>query len=198
MNYELDDMRQQMAILREKLQKQEIVNDQLLRKAIGTKLSRIKLDRWKKLFIIALGTIYIPWMLYDLIHAPLWFIVVSIVYFAFAGLYSIYYTRGLGDGDLSDKQLLDLQQKVIRMKRQNARWLWFSIPIAAVWVAIFLWLIVIDQDSAIADGEATPIIIGALIGGAIGSIIGTHHYRRQQHHAADLISEIEELTKSLP
>lgn len=193
-DFELDNMRQQMAILKKKLQKEEIMNDQLMRKAIGTKLHRLKFDRWRKLLLILMGIVYVPWMLYDLVGAPLWFIVLSVLFFALAGFYDVYYTWDLTDGDLSDMRLLELQQKVARVKRMNARWLWIGIPFAVVWVCIFLWLIIVEQDSAMADGETTPIVIGALTGAVIGSMIGAIVYRRQQRRADELIDDIRELT----
>ena len=40
-DFELEDMRQQMAVLKQKLERQEIVNEQLIRQSIREKVTRI-------------------------------------------------------------------------------------------------------------------------------------------------------------
>ena len=188
-------MRQQMAILKEKLDKQEIINDQLMRKAVGTKLRKMVIERRKKLFFILAGLIYVPAVLYGLLKLDLWFIIVTILFFAVGAAYDIYYTAGINDEDLQNKRLLETKERIIRMKRMNTRWLWFSIPFVIVWIATFFWQILYRMDDGEAHLHAQPILIGGLVGGVIGGIIGTVIYQRQQHRASELIEDIEELTK---
>ena len=195
MDMQLEEMRQQMAILKEKLDKQEIINDQLMRKAIGTKLRKIVIERRKKLFFILAGLIYVPAVLYGLLKLDLWFIIVTILFFAVGAAYDIYYTAGINDEDLQNKRLLETKERIIRMKRMNTRWLWFSIPFVIVWIATFFWQILYRMDDGEAHLHAQPILIGGLVGGVIGGIIGTVIYQRQQHQASELIEDIEELTK---
>ena len=195
MDMQLEEMRQQMAILKEKLDKQEIINDQLMRKAVGTKLRKIVIERRKKLFFILAGLIYVPAVLYGLLKLDLWFIIVTILFFAVGAAYDIYYTAGINDEDLQNKRLLETKERIIRMKRMNTRWLWFSIPFVIVWIATFFWQILYRMDDGEAHLHAQPILIGGLVGGVIGGIIGTVIYQRQQHRASELIEDIEELTK---
>ncbi|MCH5309565.1 MAG: hypothetical protein J1E58_06835 [Prevotella sp.] len=195
MDMQLEEMRQQMAILKEKLDKQEIINDQLMRKAVGTKLRKIVIERRKKLFFILAGLIYVPAVLYGLLKLDLWFIIVTILFFAVGAAYDIYYTAGINDEDLQNKRLLETKERIIRMKRMNTRWLWFSIPFVIVWIATFFWQIIYRMDDGEAHLHAQPILIGGLVGGVIGGIIGTVIYQRQQHRASELIEDIEELTK---
>ena len=192
MDFELEEMRRQMAILKEKLDKQEIVNDQLMRKAVGRKLRRLRNTRWRQLIIVLVGLVYMPILFYHL-QIGLWFTLVTVFFFCFAALYDIYYTRGLNDSDLQNKRLLEIKEKVIRMKRMNARWLWFGIPFVIVWICTFFWLVY--NKSAVPSEAAHGIAIGGLVGGCIGAVIGTVIYRRQQRSADELIDEIEELTK---
>lgn len=195
MDMQLEEMRQQMAILKEKLDKQEIINDQLMRNAVGTKLRKIVIERRKKLFFILAGLIYVPAVLYGLLKLDLWFIIVTILFFAVGAAYDIYYTAGINDEDLQNKRLLETKKRIIRMKRMNTRWLWFSIPFVIVWIATFFWQILYRMDDGEAHLHAQPILIGGLVGGVIGGIIGTVIYQRQQHRASELIEDIEELTK---
>ena len=195
MDTQLEEMRQQMAVLKEKLEKQEIINDQLMRNTIGTKLRKFKVEQRRKIIFIILGLIYIPAILYYLLHADLWFIIVTVVFFAGAGLYDTYYTWGINDEDLQNKRLLETRERIIVMKRMNARWLWFSIPFVIVWFILFVWQVYSNDSELHAAGGTTPLIIGAVVGGAIGGFIGMAKYKKQQRRATELIEEIEELAR---
>ena len=195
MDTQLEEMRQQMAVLKEKLEKQEIVNDQLMRNTIGTKLRKIKVEQRRKIIFIILGLIYIPAILYYLLHTDLWFIILTVVFFAGAGLYDTYYTWDINDEDLQNKRLLETRERIIVMKRMNARWLWFSIPFVIVWFILFVWQVYSNDSELHAAGGTLPLIIGAVVGGVVGSLIGMAKYKKQQRRATELIEEIEELTK---
>ena len=54
MDFELDEMRQQMAILKNKLDDQTIVNDRLIRRAVKNSVSTIN-KRYLVISIIAFG-----------------------------------------------------------------------------------------------------------------------------------------------
>ena len=195
MDTQLEEMRQQMAVLKEKLEKQEIVNDQLMRNTIGTKLRKFKVEQRRKIIFIVLGLIYIPAILHYLLHADLWFIILTVVFFAVAGLYDTYYTWGINDEDLQNKRLLETRERIIVMKRMNARWLWFSIPFVIVWFILFVWQVYSNDSELHAAGGTTPIVIGAVVGGVIGGLIGMAKYKKQQRRATELIEEIEELAR---
>ena len=195
MDTQLEEMRQQMAVLKEKLEKQEIINDQLMRNTIGTKLRKLKVEQRRKIIFIILGLIYIPAILYYLLHTDLWFIIFTVVFFAGAGLYDTYYTWGINAEDLQNKRLLETRERIIVMKRMNARWLWFSIPFVFVWFALFVWQVYSHDSEFHTSSGVTPLIIGAVVGGVIGGLIGMSKYKKQQRRASELIEEIEELTK---
>lgn len=195
MDTQLEEMRQQMAVLKEKLEKQEIINDQLMRNTIGTKLRKIKVEQRRKIIFIILGLLYVPAILHYLLHTDLWFTVVTVLFFAGAGIFDTYYTWGINDEDLQNKRLLETRERIIVMKRMNARWLWFSIPFVIVWFILFVWQ-VYSNDSELQElGGTTPLIIGAVVGGVIGGLIGMVKYKKQQRRATELIEEIEELAK---
>lgn len=53
-NMELNELRQQMALLKEKIDNQQIVNEQLVRQAINQKVSTIsRVRRVKRIYLIA-------------------------------------------------------------------------------------------------------------------------------------------------
>ena len=188
---EMDEMRQQMAILKEKLKEQEIVNDQLLRNAISSKMRSIKKDRWIKRIIIIFGLIYCPWMMNSLFDFPTWFIIATIALFLVALAYEEIFSEGTTSEDLSKKGLLQTSKKLSRMRKMNARWLWFGIPTAILWVFGFTWFIL--QSEELSPSESKGIFIGIATGFAIGLLLGLRIFIRQQRNAKELIDDIDDI-----
>lgn len=61
-NNELEEMRQQMAILKEKLNAQELVSDRLLRESMLGKMSFMKKYTWVSYFLLAFVCVVYYWM----------------------------------------------------------------------------------------------------------------------------------------
>ena len=91
---EIEEMRQQMNILKEKLTKQEIINDSLIRSSISQKMNNVKNLRWVKRAIIVFGIFYCPWVIYKLLEMPLWFALVTIAFLTIAFIYEEIYSYG--------------------------------------------------------------------------------------------------------
>lgn len=187
---EIEEMRQQMNILKEKLNKQEIINDSLIRSSISQKMNNVKNLRWVKRAIIVFGIFYCPWVIYKLLEMPLWFALVTIAFLTIAFIYEEIYSYGTTKNDFSRDGLLETCERLMRMKKMNKRWLWFGIPVLILWLATFAYLILHNSQLAGAEQE---IFLGMGIGLAIGAIFGTIFYLKTQRQATELIDDIQEL-----
>ncbi|MBQ7742198.1 MAG: hypothetical protein IJT90_04665 [Bacteroidaceae bacterium] len=192
-DFELENMRQQMATLKSKLEQQEIINDRLIRDSLGRKLGRVKRQKWGKLIFILFAMLYVPAMLYWLLNMPVWFCIVSLLFFAFAAIYDFHYMNGISNRDMSKEKMLDTSRRVARMRKMNARWLWFSIPFSFVWIATMTYLMC-TTDSLITKNNLEGALYGGAIGLIIGLAVGAYIHIRQQRQAQAIIDQIEELT----
>lgn len=189
-NYELNEMRQQMAVLKEKLNRQEIVNEQLIRNAVRGRISALTRMRLIKRVWLLACIVFVPPILTKAIGLPVWFNAVTALFFAFSLFYHEYYMDGIDDHDLSTNGLLQVSRKAARLKRQTRRWLWIGIPMLLVWLFGFMYLVnnytwFQIEDNEIATGLVTGIIFGSLIGYLM--------YRKQQRMVDDLQSAIDEI-----
>ncbi len=102
MDYELDEMRQQMAILKDKLEKQTIVDDRVIRRAIKHGVSTIN-KRYLVISIIALAMIpYGYWAFVKLngLSIPLW--IASCVMMLMVVAFCFFNGRAMRDSKLTD------------------------------------------------------------------------------------------------
>ncbi|MCR4995521.1 MAG: hypothetical protein K6A32_09165 [Bacteroidales bacterium] len=191
---QLEDMRQQMAMLKQKLEQQEIVNDQLIRESLQSKLRSVRIQKWGKMFFIFLAMLYVPAMLYWLLHTEMWFCLLSMAFFAIAAIYDFYYMNGISEKSISRNQLLETGRLVARMKQMNARWLWFSIPFLIFWLATLIMQVINSGD--LSSGNLQGFLYGCASGLIIGGTLGTIIYFRQQRRAQEIIDQIENITSA--
>ena len=187
-NSEMEHMREQLNLLKEKLEKETIVNERLLRKAMKDTVSSLNRDA---IGVAAIGLLGIPYCTFAfslLMNVSWWFIGVTDVFFLTAVIYTYYSHKGIRAKDLMDGNLIEVSRKMVRMRHMYATWLKFSIPFITVWFAWFMYEILGNN---VADG--IPMAIGGVIGGIIGAFIGIRIYRRTRRRSLNVIMQIKEL-----
>ena len=183
-------MRQQMAILKEKLEQQQIVNEALVRQSISKRLKRFRHSRWRQALIIVLAITYVPWVLIRVMEMPLWFVVVCEVFFFVAFAYDWYQTAGIDAHDLSTRGLMDIHRRLARAHRMQQRWLWLAIPFVLFFLGCIVWWT--KQSAALSAQEINYQLTSILTGAAIGGVIGIILYHRKRRQSESLLSDIED------
>lgn len=189
-NNEFNEMRRQLALLKDKLNRQQIVNEQLVRDAVKGKINDLTRMRRSKRIMLCGCIIFVPVILIKVIGLPVWFAAVTALFFIVALAYNEYYMEGIDSHNLSSGGLLQVSQKAARLQRQTRRWLFVGIPLLLVWMLLFCYLINNYTWFLIADNE---IVTGLLTGLFVGSLLGYIMYRRQQRMVDDLQAAIREM-----
>ena len=186
MNFE--EMRNQFAILKEQLTKQEIVSDRLLRETIKTKNKDInfvkKFGYWLVPIVILL---YLP--LYFTHVASLAFIIVTCIMLV-GGMVSTYYVHKPVDKlNFMDDDLASVARVMAKFKKQQTKGLYMSIAFLIPWAAWACYeLAWKNGPMGINPWKLTASMV---FGGIIGGIIGIRIYRKVMNVAQDIIDEIE-------
>ena len=182
-NMELNELRQQMALLKEKIDNQQIVNEQLVRQAINQKVSTIsRVRRVKRIYLIA-SLFLVPPMLTRLVETPMWFAMATAAMLAIAVIYHELIMEHINTEDVNRLSSMEISQKALRIKEQGAQWLWVGIPMLVAWVGTFAWVVL---HSEAFDGAAEELLGGLITGVVIGAVLGYAIYRRQQRMIDDL------------
>ena len=183
MNYEFEEMRQQMQTLKKKLERQEIVNDRMIRKSMKRNVSSIN-QRNLAVCILALFMIpYCYWAFIVLAHFSMAFWVATALFNVACIVYTYYNTKDIMRPSLMQEDLLEVRRKVARAKKLNSQWLFIGIPIIILWISWFAYeaYMVNGMDGLLGFGFA------AVIGGTIGGILGFRLYFKSQRQYQDKI-----------
>ena len=189
-DFELEEMRQQMTTLKNKLDKQEIVNDRLMRRSMRNEVNTIN-RRYN--IIMALCVLMIPygyWCFVVLSHLSIAFWIVTSIFMLVCGVATFYNSRKISDPNLMNHNLVEARKKVASAKKFEANWLLFGIPAVILWFSWFVYEIYQIQGGDFNNG----FFWGGCVGGIIGAVCGIKVHLKTQRQYQDIIDQIEELT----
>ncbi len=187
MDNELEEMRQQMAILKDKLENQTIVNDRFIRRSIKRGVGTIK-RRYLVIGIVALAMIpygYWAFVMLNGLSVALWLTMCVLMLTVVGFMY--YNGRDLFDNDFMGGNLLDVKRKVTLAKKRDANWLWFGIPAGMLWFGWFLY----EESQKV--GFSQGILLFFIFCMIAGLLVGLSVHFKTQRHYRDTIEQIEEL-----
>ena len=185
---ELNEMKEQISLLRRKLEKETIVNEKLIRASMRDKLKAVKRESY---ILCAVVIAAIPlWASPIFDYHSMWFKGVTIAFLFIAVAYEIYCNQLLSTQNYSNGNLIDEARKLSRYKQLGRQWHWFSIPFLCIWLPWFVY-----EATSVGGFFVNNILIGGLIGGTIGGLIGWRMYKKGQNTVNEVIDQIEELTE---
>ena len=188
-NFDLENMRQQMTTLKNKLNQQEIISDRLVRRSMKNEVNTIARRYY---IIMTIGLFMIPygyWCFVKLSGLSIFFWVVTCI-FMLVCVGATYYTlRKINDPDMMNRNLVEARKKVASAKKFEANWLFFGIPAVVLWMSWFLYETYQIQGGDFNNG----FFWGGCVGGIIGAICGIKMHFRTQRQYQDIIDQIEDL-----
>ena len=188
---EVDELRQQLALFKQRLDQQEIVNDRLLRHSMNARLSiftriSVIMDAIGLLsmpiILIALHAIGVPWYIGTFI---LLMVIIELVY-------NIVAHRRLQQLFTEGNDLLTVRRGLLRFKKTERLWTLIAVPLIIVWLLAFYW------QQGIFTGELRGSAAAGLVTSAIGAFFGLlfcfGFYAWEMHRVNLSIREIDELS----
>ena len=186
-NFELEDMKQQIRLLKDKLAKEAIVNDRLIRESTRDRISYITRKKRICYAMIVFALIYCNMLFIRLEYSWLFCLYTSLFLVA-AGIFQWYSHQGVEMKRITTDNLLDISKALARMNRLGLRWLYFGVSFCLLWL---VWFMVESYPKE--GGEF--ICYGGSVGLAVGSVIGIMHCVAIRRKAKQAIRDIEEYTK---
>ncbi len=189
-DFELENMRQQMTTLKNKLNHQEIVNDLFVRRSMRKEVNTISRRYY---IIMALALFMVPygyWCFVKLSGLSVFFWIVTSIFMLICAGATFYTNHKISNPNMMNNNLVEARKKVASAKKFEANWLFFGIPAVILWLGWFLYEVYQIHGGALSNG----LFWGGCIGGIIGAIIGFSIHFRTQRQYQDIIDQIEDLT----
>ena len=195
-NTELEEMRQQLGILKSKLDNQTLVNDKLIRQSMLNKMSFMKKYTWVS-FLVLLFIYYGYNEVRILFNLSWWFYGFTVLVMTFSVCFDAYINH-VNKKEFLNGDLIAASLQMQRMKKLRKKSFLCGTIIMIIWTPWF-FIETYYGSGAANGGENTSMFYGMLVGGGVGLIagvaIGIWLYLRMQRINSDIISQIDELTK---
>lgn len=191
MSNELESMKAQLALLKDKLEKQEIVNERHLRKAIKGKLGEINRIAVRMMFVGLFAVVYCTWLL-DYMGFTLYLQIGTLVMLLSSTFATYVMHRNLLKAKELSADLVKETFDLVKLKKRYNRWFYFAIPMILVWLSSVVYEVV----NVIPGKElAASLLCGITVGALAGGIVGVKIHFRTLKKVDEMLAQIEELSK---
>jgi hypothetical protein len=190
---ELESMKAQMELLKKKLERQEIVKEQHLRKAIKGKLNQINRIAVRMMVAGVFALVYNVLMLNHFGYS-LYLQAGTFAMIAFSVIATYVQHRKLLEARELSADLLKETFELVKLKRRYAQWLWLAMPMVALWVSFLVYeTFYVIPVKELAVSLATGIAVGAVI----GFIAGLRIHFRTLKKINEMLARIDEIRSEL-
>ena len=187
---ELQEMREQLAALKEKLNKQEVVNDRLIRDVLNQKMKVINKNGWfssiASLFVITFGN-----FIFYQMGLSTWFLIGTTVMMIFCVAVTWISHSWVNSNEIANGDLLRVAKQAYRLQKAYKNWKYIALPMILAWgVWLGLEYTAIVQDTTI----VLVTMSGGVVGGLIGGIIGFRQNKKVINELDEMIRYIKEIS----
>ena len=184
---ELEEMRQQMNLLKEKLDKETIVSDRLLRQSMSDKIGLVKGQTWITYLCCVLTIVLIIPICKEL-NLSWHFLAATIGLMGFSALFTWKYHRGIRP-DMMNGDLKSVALRMRQLKKDYRTWKFIGYPLLALWVLLFVWELFDSQ--TISPEVRNSLLIGVAVGLLIGGILGIMLTKKTEHRVDEILDQID-------
>ena len=188
-NNDFEDMRQQIGLLKSKLDGQRIVNEDIIRHVVQQKMHQANRIGWG---IVAIGLLEIPlvlWVFRSLCGFSWLFCIVTALYVLATVLFQLKLNMAVQRQIRPDADLLAVGQRLVQLRRLNVKQLFVALPFTVLWTCYFLWEAYQKQHIGPLGFEVIAYIV--LFGVAVGLVVGLTTFFRRYNAMRDAISQID-------
>lgn len=194
LSHELEQMRIQIGMLKQKLEQQTIVNEMHIRNSMKSKISDLNRTVLGTIFVGIFAVIFAP-MTFYIQGCSLLFVIGTAVMLAVCLGLTIAQKINLSRmTDLSQSNLVETAEKLNKTRTHYKEWYRIAIPMILVWVGWMIYEMV--NTIGIESPTAIGFYCGAGVGLIIGGIIGSRINRKVVRQANEILAQIEELQQS--
>ncbi len=184
-----------MAELKRNLDKEQIVNEKLLRTVMRQKASW--LNKFVTAEFIMLPILYLMFAgICAFFHVSQWYAVTLLV-LSLIDVVIDMRTFRISPKVFSTCTMLEVRRLLVKQKKERFIHMFIALPLAIVWL-IFMLSAIANASDPLATDHALNLagVIGGVIGGIIGAIIVFVIYRKAQRTNDFIISDIPDDVKS--
>ena len=189
---EVDNLRQQLAQFKQRLNQEEIISDRLMRHSMN---ARISIFAKSSVIFDAIGLLVMPFILLACYKAVIsWYLgLVILLAVIVEFIYNIICHRKLQRLFTSGNDLLTVRRGLLKFKRAERVQMLIAVPFIILWVLAFCWQSGIFDHVLSSSGSKGLVVSAVEI--FFGLIICFGFYFCEMHRVNQSVREIDDLAK---
>ena len=135
---ELQEMKAQLEMLTQKLERETIVNERQIRQSMKDKANYLHWFLIRESIISIIGIPFFIWILPNISKISMLFCYTCTIFLAIEILYNCYLFLRLHPNKFTGDNLIEARKDTLSFKKQTLKWTyWFEVPFAAVIFILF-------------------------------------------------------------
>ncbi|MBR5542197.1 MAG: hypothetical protein IKU64_07575 [Bacteroides sp.] len=187
---ELQEMKEQLAILTQKLEKEAIVNERLIRQSMKDKASSISRKAITESIVTLIMLPFYIWVMPGLVGVSVGLCCYACFFMVAVLIYNYYIHNLFRPEKFINGNLLEARKDTLTAKKLYNKWIMYiGIPFCIVFIGWFT-----HDISQVLRGEMLQrALTGLIIGCTIGGIIGIFIYKKAQRTMNEILEQIKEM-----
>lgn len=188
---EVDELREQLALFKQRLDQQEIISDRLMRRSMNARISIFTRTGVIADIVVLLIMPLVFWA-FSKIGASWYFGLILLLGVIVELAYNITCHRQIQRLFTEGNDLLTVRRGLLKFKKAERQAMLISLPLITLWALALCWQLGVFADNPTASVAAIGIRVG--IGFCIGTLIVFCGYFWEMHRVNRSIREIDELS----
>ena len=186
---ELDELREQIALLKDKLQHQQIVSERAIQQAAQAGIGKLNRQGVIMTAFALFAVVYCSWAFHRFGFSD-GFVVGTTIFLGVCALVTAYAHLKLRSIDVASGNLVEIASRLVSFRKIYSHWHIFSIPALLVWCYFLYW----DAQRMLDNPEG--FLIAGCVGGVIGGIIGLKKHFAIMRETDKVLANIRDLMQN--
>ena len=186
---ELDELREQIALLKDKLQHQQIVSERAIQQAAQAGIGKLNRQGVIMTAFALFAVVYCSWAFHRFGFSD-GFVVGTTIFLGVCALVTAYAHLKLRSIDVASGNLVEIASRLVSFRKIYSHWHIFAIPALLVWCYFLYW----DAQRMLDNHEG--FLIAGCVGGVIGGIFGLKKHFAIMRETDKVLANIRDLMQN--
>lgn len=186
---ELDELREQIALLKDKLQHQQIVSERAIQQAAQAGIGKLNRQGVIMTAFALFAVVYCSWAFHRFGFSD-GFVIGTTIFLGVCALVTAYAHLKLRSIDVASGNLVEIASRLVSFRKIYSHWHIFAIPALLVWCYFLYW----DAQRMLDNPEG--FLLAGCVGGVIGGIIGLKKHFAIMRETDKVLANIRDLMQN--
>ena len=186
---ELDELREQIALLKDKLQHQQIVSERAIQQAAQAGIGKLNRQGVIMTAFALFAVVYCSWAFHRFGFSD-GFVIGTTIFLGVCALVTAYAHLKLRSIDVANGNLVEIASRLVSFRKIYSHWHIFAIPALLVWCYFLYW----DAQRMLDNPEG--FLLAGCVGGVIGGIIGLKKHFAIMRETDKVLANIRDLMQN--